>query len=362
MKKSVWISMIVAGACLLCGVVIATIGFALGGFELSAIESEPLVTNEYILEEEFSRIAIDVSAADVCLEPSTDGACHVVCTDRERIEYEVAVIEGTLTVRFADTGKWYEHIVSVSTASPSVTVYLPGDTYRSLTVNTSSGGVAVGARYTFEEDVKLTASSGTVSLAAAVGGSADMQTSSGDIHLASKSLYALTATTSSGRIRVESGSVSGAVKLTTSSGDVEWRNTACGALTVTTSSGDVTVDGLTVTDTARVTVTSGRISLTRTACGELYAQSSSGRVELTDLIASGHLRTQTTSGDVRLTRSDAATLDIQTSSGSVTGSLLTAKIIYTDTSSGSVSVPKSTEGGLCEITTSSGDIRITYIE
>jgi DUF4097 and DUF4098 domain-containing protein YvlB len=50
---------------------------------------------------------------------------------------------------------------------------------------------------------------------------------------------------------------------------------------------------------------------------------------------------------------------LKTTSGSVKGSLLTPKIFYTDTTSGSVDVPRSTEGGLCEIQTTSGSIRIT---
>ena len=83
---------------------------------------------------------------------------------------------------------------------------------------------------------------------------------------------------------------------------------------------------------------------------------------LTDTVASGSIRAETTTGDVTLTRADAATLYLKTTSGAVTGSLLTPKIFYTDTTSGSVSAPKYTEGGICEIKTTSGDIRVTVQE
>jgi DUF4097 and DUF4098 domain-containing protein YvlB len=91
----------------------------------------------------------------------------------------------------------------------------------------------------------------------------------------------------------------------------------------------------------------------------LTAETGSGGIDLTDTTVTGHIQAETTSGSIRFTRADAATLHLKTTSGSVTGSLLTPKIFYTDTTSGSVDVPKSTEGGHCEIETTSGSIRIT---
>jgi DUF4097 and DUF4098 domain-containing protein YvlB len=98
------------------------------------------------------------------------------------------------------------------------------------------------------------------------------------------------------------------------------------------------------------------------SCGELDLDVNTGDVTLTDTVASGNLRAETTTGDVTLTRADAATLHLKTTSGSVKGSLRTPKIFYTDTTSGSVDVPRSTEGGICEIKTTSGDIRVTIAE
>ena len=96
--------------------------------------------------------------------------------------------------------------------------------------------------------------------------------------------------------------------------------------------------------------------------GELDLEVSTGDVTLTDTIASGNLRAETTTGDVTLTRADAAALNLKTTSGAVTGTLRTPKIFYTDTTSGSVDVPRSTEGGICEIKTTSGSIRMTIAE
>ena len=56
--------------------------------------------------------------------------------------------------------------------------------------------------------------------------------------------------------------------------------------------------------------------------------------------------------------SDAAEIFVKTSTGDVSGSLLTEKVFITDTSTGKVSVPKTTTGGKCELITSTGDIKI----
>lgn len=54
----------------------------------------------------------------------------------------------------------------------------------------------------------------------------------------------------------------------------------------------------------------------------------------------------------------AAECFLSCTSGSVKGTLLSDKIFLTDSGSGSIRVPRSTEGGTCEITTTSGSIRI----
>ena len=56
---------------------------------------------------------------------------------------------------------------------------------------------------------------------------------------------------------------------------------------------------------------------------------------------------------------DAETIYVNTDTGSVTATLLTDKMFIIETDTGSVDVPKSITGGRCEITTDTGNIRIT---
>ena len=61
---------------------------------------------------------------------------------------------------------------------------------------------------------------------------------------------------------------------------------------------------------------------------------------------------------MRFENSDAAQISVKTSTGDVTGTLLSEKVFITETSTGTIRVPKTITGGKCEITTSTGNIKI----
>jgi cytoskeletal protein RodZ len=63
-------------------------------------------------------------------------------------------------------------------------------------------------------------------------------------------------------------------------------------------------------------------------------------------------------GDVTFEGSDAASIKVETSSGDVTGTLLSDKIFRYKANTGRVELPQTTTGGVCDITTDTGDIII----
>ncbi len=362
MKKTVWIPMIVAAACILAGLACISVGHVLGGHKnMTSADNRPMTTATHDVAEDFDRISVHVGAADVKLLPSETQECRVVTTDIEQIFYTVEVTDSSLTVRAEDTRKWYDHLFVFSGNNSTVTVYLPADTYKSLYARTVSGKIEVDSAFAFTEDVTLTVTSGSVTMAASVEGHTDVKTTSGSIRLSGKA-GALTAHSTSGSVCVDHLTVAGEAKLSSTSGRIEVKNTQAGALTADVGSGRVILEDVTVTNAITAETTSGGITLTRVSGGSMALDTGSGAVELTDTTATGHLQAETTSGSIRLTRADAATLNLKAGSGSVKGSLRTPKIFYTDTGSGSVDVPKSTEGGLCEIKTTSGSIHITLEE
>ena len=107
---------------------------------------------------------------------------------------------------------------------------------------------------------------------------------------------------------------------------------------------------------------SGRIELAHIRCGTASARSTAGRIELTDVIAEKDLFVKNASGSVNLDGCDAGGISIETTSGAVKGTLLTDKIFMASSSSGRVEIPRSNLGGDCEITTTSGSIRIEIEE
>lgn len=366
MKKSFWISIIVAGGLILAGLACIAVGHGLGGHRIlmeDSLYDGHTVDGTHHISQDFDRIRINVIAAGVELIPSEDDKCRVMTKDSEYVEYTVSVVEDTLVVRATDTRKWYERLFAPSVSGRSVKVALPREEYTSLDVKTISGQVNINVRYTFSEDVTLTSTSGNIGTAASIGGHLDMRSTSGDLY-AMGFLNTVTARSTSGKItlggKTDYGDCTAATAdLETTSGEIRVKTATLERLSAQTGSGGIRMESVTVTGDTSAETTSGGISLLYATCGSLTAETGSGGIDLTDTTVTGHIQAETTSGSIRFTRADAATLHLKTTSGSVTGSLLTPKIFYTDTTSGSVDVPKSTEGGHCEIETTSGSIRIT---
>ena len=341
MKKSVWISMIVAGGLILAGLACIAVGHGLRGHEALIDGDSSFVATTFTPEGDFTSISVDTITADVEFLYAEDGICRVEANDRRGIVYTAEVKDGVLNLRAEDTREWYDHIGIMESGHAWLRVYLPAKSYESLTVDVTTGDVTVGRDFSFSGNVTLSVTTGDVTLSASVQGDARLKATTGDILV--EGTYQ-------------------AVTVTAGTGDVTVRGSETDSLSVTTGSGDVTLEELTAAGVVRVKSTTGEQSLRRVICDELDLDVNTGDVTLADTVASGSIRAETTTGDVTLTRADAATLYLKTTSGAVTGSLLTPKIFYTDTTSGSVSAPKYTEGGICEIKTTSGDIRITVQE
>ena len=341
MKKSVWISMIVATACIIVGLACAAVGYAMGGhnFMKPNIESK-----EYTVAEDFRDIRVDTISADVTFVPSEDGACRVVTKDDGRMNYTVVVVDSTLTISAERKSPWYKKPFSLfgGAGGARVTIYLPATEYQSLTVKTTTGGIEVNGRLNILGNVSLTATTGDIEWQ----GSAER----------------LFAKATTGEISLENVTVAETITVETTTGGINLTRVIGGSLDIHATTGDIELVDSAITGQITAEVSTGEMTLTRVTCDGLDTQTTSGRIELTDTVAEGHIRAKTNSGAIRLVRADAASLSLKTTSGSVAGSLRTRKVIYAHSTSGSVNVPRFTEGGLCEIETTSGSIRITIAD
>lgn len=129
-----------------------------------------------------------------------------------------------------------------------------------------------------------------------------------------------------------------------------------------TASGDVTFTG-TVGEQLSVQSTSGEIEVRNTTGSTVQIATTSGDIELAAVQISGEAVLETISGDIALEHSDAGSFRIKTTSGDIEGALLSGKNFVTHTVSGDVRVPPSdSTANVCEVTTTSGDIRIKVLE
>ena len=290
------------------------------GWDFLALSTVKYETVEHGITEEFKNITINTSTADVTFATSEQGEVKVVCYEAENANHEVSVVEGVLTVREIDERRWYDHI-GISIGSPKITVYLPAGEYGSLSVENSTGKVELPGGLVFAK-IDVSTSTGEVRCAASSLGELRIKTTTGEVRASSVFAETLSVTTSTGRVALGGADCTGITEIKVSTGDVDVRDVNCGQFTSTGSTGDVNISGL---------IVSGKMSITRST------------------------------GDVEFERCDAAEISIKTTTGEVEGSLLSEKIFVAKSSTGDVEVPRSTSGGLCEVTTSTGDIEIDVI-
>lgn len=296
MKKTIWIAGIL---CLVLGTALVLIG---AYFYTDTLDYQKLDKG---FSGEITALCIDCDGQDVYIRPSADRNCRVSCTGFGGTEYSVELVNGVLFV--TSKGETLESVfLRLFAGEAKVTVELPPqyfhEPYESLEVSTASGDILVEEGLIFQR-CDLTASSGDVSFLADVWGRMNIETSSGDIKLAD----------SSSAFSVHQ------VTLSTSSGDIRVEGQNAFSLSAQNASGDVTLD----------------------SC-EIY-----------------ELTVSCTSGDVELRYVDLESCNLQTISGDVSAGIGKTMDFHCSTTSGDIDIPPpATKGGLCQITTTSGDIRV----
>ena len=107
-----------------------------------------------------------------------------------------------------------------------------------------------------------------------------------------------------------------------------------------------------------LSVSTGDTVLSNIKCQNLLSTGNTGDISLKNVIATEKIYIERSTGNVKFNGSDAGEIIVKTTTGNVTGTLLSEKVFITKTSTGKINVPKTTTGGKCEITTSTGNIKI----
>lgn len=314
-KTKIWL--IVAVSLILIGSLIFAGVMSMLEWDFTKLTTEKYETNEHTVSGEYRNIIVKTKTANVDFIPSANGGTSVVCYEAKKQQHTVSLDGDTLVVEINDERKWYDHI-GIGFISPKVTVYIPQGEYNSLSVKTSTGDVDIPRELVFD--------------------SIDIAGSTGDITCRA--------------------SVMGLIKIKNSTGDICLENVSAGRLDLKLTTGKVSLSDISCESDVSVEVSTGKTELTDITCKNVISDGGTGSIRLKNVIATEKFSIERDTGSVKFDRCDAAEIYIETDTGNVSGSLLTSKVFITDTDTGKVDVPRSVEGGRCEISTDTGDIEI----
>ena len=308
------------------------IGFS-NNFEFSSTDNK--VVNTYDITDEFNKINIDIDTADLEFIASEAGT-KVECVETEHIKHTVSVVDQTLTITSSNDKHWY--FFSLFNVKITVKVYMPSGMYESLNILTDTGDVTIPSDFSFK-NANIKCTTGDVDFKSNVEEALNVKVSTGKIRISSLTTNDLEARASTGKVFLTDLAVANSIKVNTTTGDTNLNNVTAKNINLEADTGDML--------------------LTNVSTEAIELRTTTGKHILTNVVATGDFKVNASTGKVKFDSCDAASFKIETSTGDVTGTFLTAKIFYVDTSTGDVDVPKSVEGGLCEISTSTGDVKIT---
>jgi DUF4097 and DUF4098 domain-containing protein YvlB len=286
---------IVSIGLILVGLILFTVVMFVNHWDFSKLSTIKYVDNTHSVQESFSRISIETSTADIRFVPSDTQDCQVILHEQENLRHRVLVEEGCLTIHLEHSRHWYDYI-GINFSTPKITVALPQQEYNSLIIKGSTGKVDVPKDFRFQ---------------------------SADIHV--------------------------------TTGDVTYQASTTDSLNIKVSTGDISAENLSAGDVS-LQVTTGDARVSHLSCRSLTSKGSTGDVLLQDVMVTENLSVTRTTGDIKLTKCDAQSLSINTNTGDITGTLLTDKVFQAQTSTGKVKVPQTATGGICQVTTTTGDI------
>ncbi|MCD7823246.1 MAG: DUF4097 domain-containing protein [Oscillospiraceae bacterium] len=208
------------------------------GFDASKLETWFFHTNTYEFSDDFDSISINTEVAGVTILPSDDGTCKVICYEDDTLANTVKVENGTLSIETINTRKWYNYI-GIFSNEQSVTVYLPKDTYASLSASVTTGminlsdidfetaslEVITGEIYLdnviADGTLSATVTTGTISLKACDAGEMYLETTTGSIVGTVLTEKIFVAGTNLGNVSVPGTTSGGICRATTVTGEIK---------------------------------------------------------------------------------------------------------------------------------------------
>ena len=319
MKK---VFLIIAAVAVVLGMMIFGGALIAAGYDTGKLSVEKQVENAYTVDGKFRDISISTSDANVTLKPSEDGKVRVELKEREHYTHSVEVVDGALRIRAVDERPWYEYF-SLFSKRMSITVYVPEAKYGELKVTTSTGNIDISGEYQFA---------------------------------------GITAKASTGNMNFSGMTCLGKFCTSVSTGNVTIKNVWAGTIISRGSTGGFRIEDITVSEEIDVQRSTGDIRFDKVFTEYIKIRTSTGNINFADTEANHKIDIKASTGNVKLNRCDADEILIRTSTGNISGTLYTEKIFHTKTSTGRIHVPQTASGGICDVSTSTGNISFSIIE
>ena len=125
--------------------------------------------------------------------------------------------------------------------------------------------------------------------------------------------------------------------------------------------GSVRLNRIEASGTVELHTSTGSIYTNTVNCEDLKARSSTGSINLKDTIANNSFELKASTGSIKFDRCDAGSIEATTSTGSIRGTLLSEKIFFAHSDTGSVRVPETMTGGRCKLESDTGSINIEIV-
>lgn len=293
--KKIWL--ITAASLIIAGGVTFVIIMSVIGWDFKMLSTQKYQTNTHNITNDFTSLSIDTTTANITFVPTQDSKCSVVCYEQDKAKHSVSVTDGILTIKLNDARKWYDSI-GINFSSPKITVYIPQGDYGNLSIKIVTGNVDIPKDFKFE-NINIEGTTGQVT---------------------------------------SSASVLKNIKIELTTGKINLKNLSADTLDLKTSTGET--------------------ALTSVTCKNLTSNQTTGDIKLTNVIAEEKFSLTTNTGDITFNDCDAKEIFAKTTTGNVEGALLTEKIFSVETTTGKKDVPQSAKGGKCEISTTTGNVKI----
>lgn len=274
MKK--WL--IAAGILLFGGLIAGMAGMILLDFDLTRLSTETYTTTTTEITGEFTAISVDADTADVRFIRSENGSCRAVIRESEKETHTISVRENTLIVETRET-PWWEDFTIFSFVSPEIVLYLPGEAYDTLRIESDTGDTEIPTGFRFDQ--------------------AEIETDTGDILWYAPVTDCLSLSTDTGDITAQNFSV-GQLRLETDTGDVHLTDVLCRQFTAESSTGDICLERFDA-DSLRIETSTGDVTGTLLSEKIFVTETDTGRVRVPRGSSGGRCEIRTNTGDIELT-------------------------------------------------------------